>query len=152
MIRAILLWTTAMMLMVGASGCGSDGADDDSSSSNGYTFEPVEDPHEGPPFTFEVDVEESATNLAWSVEVPSGGWSLSFDRAQSNRITGAIDVYVTLTAPGPEETVTQALETHEGDYRHGRTAFDRAQLLVRMIERGEDPERVEHRRAATWAR
>lgn len=107
--------------------------------------------YEGPPATFEVEVDGSSTSFAWTVQVPTGGWSLDFDGAVSRPDGSSAAIRVTLVPPPPGTMTTQALETLSGEYRHGAKAFDSAVLLIRRVPPGGVPDDAGWARAASWS-
>ena len=106
--------------------------------------------YKGPPFHFEVQAEESTTQFRWSVTVPTGGWEMKFDGATTNPRSGHATIQVLLTRPGPGQIVTQAMQTLNGEYVNGAIAFTSADLVVKLITRGESADAADYARAAVW--
>jgi hypothetical protein len=130
-----------LVVLVGCSGPDDGGA---------APVAPSMPPHDGPPFDFEVTPEDPGTRFRWTVTVPTGGWEVRFDGSQNDPRVGHFIIMLLLTRPGPDEMVTEALEKHEGEYRHGRQTAVTAELLVRTVTRG-STEEGELRSAATWS-
>lgn len=144
-----------ILSFVAMSGCSS--ANDDESTGRSALDEsraaielPAMASYRGPPFRFDVQTEGSATQFRWSVTAPTGGWKMKFDGAVTSPRTGHATIRVLLTRPDPSDMVTQALVTHDGDYRHGAIAFESADLLVKLVTRGESADGIEYARAAIW--
>ncbi|MBI5853386.1 MAG: hypothetical protein HZB39_20440 [Planctomycetes bacterium] len=73
---------------------------------------PVYD-YEGPPIEAAITMDGGSRVLKVDVTVPSGGWEFALDGVEPIKgATGACVVKLTLTQPGADDIVTQALETH----------------------------------------
>ena len=138
-LRSII--AAALAVSLGCSGGGSDG--------DAPGVDPPAPSYDGPPFSFDVAAEGGATEFRWAVTVPTGGWELRFDGARTKPPVGHAEIRVRLVRPGPDEMVTQALETLEGEYRHENLTATSAEFLVEVVTRGEDVGDG-FRRAATW--
>ncbi|MHC4946911.1 MAG: hypothetical protein ACYTG1_01420 [Planctomycetota bacterium] len=138
-------------MLVAAAGCNGGGDEPEAAGGDAdwAAALPPTAPYEGPPAELTLETGPGWTQFRWAVTVPTGGWSLTFKRS-SYRTNDHGTILVLLTRPGPDEMVTQAQERLEGDYRHGKIAFDRADLQVAIVTRGEHVEYPEFRRAATW--
>jgi len=89
--------------------------------------------------------------LGWSVQVPTGGFSLTTDRVELIDTHGkpTARVFVTLEAPGPNEMTTQMIETLTGEHSTGDQSVVAAELHLATIPRGErNPVRPQHRLVA----
>ena len=75
---------------------------------------------------------------------------MKFDGSTSNPRTGHATIEVQLTRPSPGQMVTQSLQTLNGDYRHGAVAFTSADLIVKLITRGDPVDATDYARAAVW--
>ena len=75
---------------------------------------------------------------------------MKFDGSTSNPRTGHATIKVLLTRPSPDQMVTQAQQTLKGDYRHGAVAFTSADLIVKLITRGDPADATDYARAAVW--
>jgi hypothetical protein len=143
-----VLLACALVLFVGCGGSTGPAGESAGDDGNG-AVEPSAPPYDGPPVQFTVTTEGEATTFAWSVTAPTGGWQASFEGAQTNPSTNHAVIRVVLIRPGPDEIVTQALETIEGDYRHGRLVARSAELVIRTTTHAAKEE-GEYRSAATW--
>lgn len=104
----------------------------------------------GPVIDFRVSSEESATQFNWSVDFPYSGWKLEFAGAQTNPRTEHATIKLLITIPGQQEVVKNMVVTRTGEYRHGAQSFKTADLIVRLITRGESVEDAEYARAEVW--
>lgn len=69
--------------------------------------------YEGPPIEAAITMDGGARVLKVDVTVPSGGWEFVLDGVEPLKgAAGACVVKLTLTQPGADDIVTQALETH----------------------------------------
>ena len=88
-----------------------------------------------------IETKDGKSTVYWTATVPTGGWTMQTDQPplveESNTLWWA-RVYVTLTAPGPNDAVTQAVETLEGKYEADRK-IDRVEFSVRRKVKGVEP-------------
>lgn len=77
--------------------------------------------------------------VKWSAKVNTGGWSLKtesvlVEESMQKRIAR---VYAILESPGPEEIVTQSIETLSGSHDAGAVQVDGAELSIKRVTRGD---------------
>lgn len=81
--------------------------------------------------------------IEWTAEVNTGGWLMTTDEVtfDSTEDGAALaQVYVTLREPGPDEMVTQMMETLISIHDAGHNQVDEAELHVRRTQRNVTPE------------
>lgn len=76
--------------------------------------------------------------VVWTARVPTGGWKLTTDSVLVEDSMGktAARIWATLEQPGPDEMVTQAVETLSATHDAGTTKIDQAELSIRQHIRG----------------
>ncbi len=143
-----LIRTTIVLALITMTGCG-DG-DDAAPAGTDAAVAPSMPLWEGPSAEFTVTVDDPATNFEWAVTVPTGGWEIKFDGARVDPRAQHAVIRVILRAPDPDLDVTQALETLQGNYRHGNLTARTAELFIEQVV-GDETADGDHRSAATWS-
>jgi len=124
-----------VMILMFTIGCG----ESSNSTTTQSTATEEEITYTGPPVLLSVSDIDDGTQIEWSFEVPTGGWGATFARATSAGATGDwINVYVDLIEPGPNEIVTQAIETISDSYTHPIES-PTVRLFVRQAKHGAEP-------------
>lgn len=93
--------------------------------------------YQGPAFLGEITPEEGDRGyvVTFRTTVPTGGWSLAVDDVR--REGDVLRVFATLTRPGPDQVVTQALTDHEATVPLGVEPPAEVVLLVDLVRPGD---------------
>lgn len=145
---------TVFLMLFATIGCDSSTDTVQNSSTTEHTNADLDMPempaYIGPVIDFRVSPEESATQFNWSVDFPYSGWKIEFAGVQTNPRTGHATIKLLITIPGQQEVVQNMVVTRSGEYRHSAQSFKTADLIVRLITRGESGKDVQYKRAASW--
>ena len=89
--------------------------------------------------TIEPNASGAGSVVKWTAFVNSGGWTMATDKVLVEDSMGATvaRVYIILEEPGPDEMVTQALETLRGEHATEQVVT-KAELSVKRNTRGAD--------------
>lgn len=102
----------------------------------------VDEPYDGPDVTIDVltqrMMDEPEQVIVLEIVAPTGGHELTLDEAVVDEQDKSASLYVTLTQPGEDEMVTQALQAHHLTYRD-TAEFETVRVYVRQHRRGEEP-------------
>lgn len=107
----------------------------------------ISDEHyHGPPITVNVLRQQYLDPIQYiaviEITAPTGGWHAVLDHAEVDQDEqdnpGIAKVYITLTAPGENEMVTQALQPHHITFRT-TDSFEEAEVFIRLHRRGQPP-------------